>query len=289
MTLPQHFLAALALIAAACGGAVSGGSDGTGGGVNSGNSGGGGAGGGTGGSMVAGGSSGTGGTSGTGGMGGTTSVEAGSDARACGVIRASDYDQTCTADSDCAAVVEGNTCGCVCPTASISRKALGHYQPVFGPGPSCMCPNFGTPTCVAGACTMCGGVLALCADGGAAAYGGSSGSGGAGGGGGIVADASDAGDAGGTTSDVCPAELLANPFNFPGKCVPAACLSASIGGTVQCGNTTCPSDSWCMVTSPGTPYGAIDYRCTAAPVCPAKACDYPRFHVIDRRVECMGA
>jgi hypothetical protein len=151
--------ALVVLVAAACGGAVSG--DGSGGGPAAGGNGGtvsaGGAGNGTGGRTDVGGASGTGGTSGVGGTsgsGGTASV----DAAACGVIRASDYDQSCKTTPDCTAVVEGDTCAmqCDCPNATINQTALAKYHPVYAGSPIiCPCPLLGVPTCISGVCTMC--------------------------------------------------------------------------------------------------------------------------------------
>jgi hypothetical protein len=48
----------------------------------------------------------------------------------CAVIRASDYDQSCTTDSDCMAVTEGNSCRpCfACPNAAINGRDLDRYQ-----------------------------------------------------------------------------------------------------------------------------------------------------------------
>ena len=103
--------------------------------------------------------------SGGGGAGGTGAadaghrlVEAGADAPACGVIRASDYDQSCSAAQDCTAVFEGDTCTaqCDCPNATINVKALDGYHPVFPDGTVvCPCVLVGLPSCVHGVCTMC--------------------------------------------------------------------------------------------------------------------------------------
>jgi hypothetical protein len=159
MTWSRCALQAIVLVATACGGAVSGDGSG-GGGVSAGGTGGtasvGGAGNGTGGSTDMGGSTGTGGTAGTtatGGMAGTTSV----DAATCGVIRASDYNQSCKADSDCVRVFSGDTCvACPCPNSTINKNAAAGYHPLIPVGgPACACPMPGIPTCVSGVCTIC--------------------------------------------------------------------------------------------------------------------------------------
>jgi hypothetical protein len=53
----------------------------------------------------------------------------------CGTIRAADYDQTCTTDSDCVGVVEGNLCApnlCSnCTNAAVSGKAQAQYEADF--------------------------------------------------------------------------------------------------------------------------------------------------------------
>jgi hypothetical protein len=150
MTCSRYALVVLVLMAAACGGAVSTASDGTGGGPAAGGTGGtasvGGAGSGTGGSTDIGGST------GTGGMAGTTKV----DAATCGIIRASDYDQSCNVDSDCAGVFSGNTCvDCPCPNATINKNAAAGYHPLIPVGgPACECAvSSMPPRCVGGVCT----------------------------------------------------------------------------------------------------------------------------------------
>jgi hypothetical protein len=113
---------------------------------------------GTGGRSGLGGSTGTGGSAGTAGNGGTITIEAGPDAKSCGVIRASDYDQSCTTATDCTSVFEGDTCAsrCGCPNATISQKALDGYHPLFPGGMlACPCAMIGVPSCIGGVCTMC--------------------------------------------------------------------------------------------------------------------------------------
>jgi hypothetical protein len=73
-------------------------------------------------------------------------------------IHASDYTQSCTADSDCAAVFETNTCGgmCACPNAAINRSSLAQYQSDLArqvaPLNVCDCANIGVH-CVSTVCT----------------------------------------------------------------------------------------------------------------------------------------
>jgi hypothetical protein len=106
-----------------------------------------------------GGSAGAAGSTGTGGSGGMTPVEAGSDAPACGVIRASDHDRSCMADSDCALVWEGDSCTakCSCSNATINQAALAgyHYPALFPQRVGCFCILPGPLVCAAGVCTIC--------------------------------------------------------------------------------------------------------------------------------------
>jgi hypothetical protein len=93
------------------------------------------------------------------GTGGTDAGIQDADAEDCGVILASDYDQSCTTVDDCVLVFEGDTCAaatnCSCPNALISRTALAGYHPVFGDsGMACMCVMVGEPVCVGGICVM---------------------------------------------------------------------------------------------------------------------------------------
>jgi hypothetical protein len=47
----------------------------------------------------------------------------------CGdVILASDYDQSCAADSDCVAVIVGELCDCLCAMAAINKAELTKYE-----------------------------------------------------------------------------------------------------------------------------------------------------------------
>jgi hypothetical protein len=93
----------------------------------------------------------------SGGSGGATPVDAGRDAPACGMIRASDFDRSCKVSSDCEAIVEGDTCAmqCDCVNAAISKTALDQYMSVFVPAPHvCSCVMFGLPQCLSGVCVL---------------------------------------------------------------------------------------------------------------------------------------
>ena len=78
----------------------------------------------------------------------------------CGAITASDYDQSCTAATDCAQVAEGDLCTmiCDCPNATVSTSVVAQYRAdfetkrVFNLG--CPCPSGPIPKCVAGKCTV---------------------------------------------------------------------------------------------------------------------------------------
>ena len=70
----------------------------------------------------------------------------------CHVVLASDYDQSCVADSDCFAVDQVTSCpASVCmgcgPTAAINKSALASYQPTLSSslasasGGECACPS----------------------------------------------------------------------------------------------------------------------------------------------------
>jgi hypothetical protein len=98
------------------------------------------------------------------------SVEAATvDANAPGLVRASDYDQSCTVDTDCVPVSEGNLCdpaASECPNAAISKSADAQYQAAadkalaschaqascaFPPGACCVAGNCHIAT---GQCTV---------------------------------------------------------------------------------------------------------------------------------------
>jgi hypothetical protein len=83
-------------------------------------------------------------------------------------IQASNYDQSCDADTDCIAVAEGNFCvpgAANCPSAAISKSAQPRYQSdvantnaAFCSAPSsCDASSCGTsmgPSCVKGTCEL---------------------------------------------------------------------------------------------------------------------------------------
>lgn len=77
-------------------------------------------------------------------------------------IQASSFDQSCVSDLDCVAVGQGSVCaqcGFVCPTAAINKGGLAAYQVAaldaggsfLGP---CNCPEFGSPCCHQGQCSL---------------------------------------------------------------------------------------------------------------------------------------
>jgi hypothetical protein len=77
-------------------------------------------------------------------------------------IQASGFDQSCVSDLDCVAVGQGSVCGeCafVCPSAAINKGASAAYQAAavdagatsIGP---CHCPEFGSPCCHQGQCSL---------------------------------------------------------------------------------------------------------------------------------------
>jgi len=75
-------------------------------------------------------------------------------------ISASDYDQSCTVDSDCTAVAVGDACQtgsphCWCPGAAISVSARAQYDSdvaKFNPKNVCDCIALFSPCCVSGKC-----------------------------------------------------------------------------------------------------------------------------------------
>ena len=89
------------------------------------------------------------------------------------VIQASDYDQSCTTDSDCVAVGEGSFCypgAGRCPSAAIRTSALAQYQAEVSRTWAVACFVFGSctlslgPCCRAGTCRMNQGCVASPAD-----------------------------------------------------------------------------------------------------------------------------
>jgi hypothetical protein len=91
------------------------------------------------------------GTAGDGGTGSATT------------IRASDYDQSCTKDDDCALAYSGDVCGCTCPNDPISKRGQQAYsaqlQQLRGqcrsrPAIACDCGALSEPMCATeGKCT----------------------------------------------------------------------------------------------------------------------------------------
>lgn len=80
-----------------------------------------------------------------------------------GSIHASDYDQSCKVDADCASVSEGlvacYACLLECPTGVINVKELSRYRGDLDKLPSppsgedrCNCPSITVPCCVDGQC-----------------------------------------------------------------------------------------------------------------------------------------
>jgi hypothetical protein len=65
---------------------------------------------------------------GTSGDGGSSTTTSGGDGGGAASIAAKDFDQTCTAATDCVAVLEGPACICACANAAISRSAQRAYQ-----------------------------------------------------------------------------------------------------------------------------------------------------------------
>ncbi|MBV9945931.1 MAG: hypothetical protein JOZ69_03695 [Myxococcales bacterium] len=93
-------------------------------------------------------------------VGGTCEAPADAGDPAACVIHASDFDQSCASDSDCASVAEGNACPgsgthCWCPSAAINKGALPSYQAEVAKlhvVNVCACVFVPPPCCVAGKC-----------------------------------------------------------------------------------------------------------------------------------------
>jgi hypothetical protein len=90
----------------------------------------------------------------------TESVRGCRNGNKCGVIHASDYDQTCVSDADCVAVTDGDLCDsnrCSCPSALISSRVAAQYAADYAQkfnglsGAGCSCP-FAPPVCKNGLC-----------------------------------------------------------------------------------------------------------------------------------------
>ena len=81
-------------------------------------------------------------------------------------LSASQYDNSCTVDSDCVGVPPGDPCAgnclSVCPTAALNVRVASQYLADLGavmsahnesPG-VCSCPAFGAPSCCRGVCSV---------------------------------------------------------------------------------------------------------------------------------------
>jgi hypothetical protein len=122
----------------------------------------------------AGGVGGTGGTGGNhGGSGGGSGGGAGGNSGGTRVtgdagpscsMSASEYDNSCSVDSDCVAVPEGapcdNNCLSVCPTSALNVRVASQYladmkalMAEHNESPVCACPCYGGPYCCRGTCT----------------------------------------------------------------------------------------------------------------------------------------
>ena len=73
-------------------------------------------------------------------------------------ILATDFDQSCSADTDCVSVLVGDMCSCACTTGAINKRDLPAYTEERGDiscsidcGP---CPELETPVCKSGACSV---------------------------------------------------------------------------------------------------------------------------------------
>jgi hypothetical protein len=101
------------------------------------------------------------------------------------IISASDYDQSCKVDGDCAGVTSGNYCmaGCLCGGSAINVSALPQFNAAVAATPlgsgalggtGCPCPDTMGPCCRHGTCTddcfSAGDTLAACADAGGTCY-----------------------------------------------------------------------------------------------------------------------
>lgn len=85
------------------------------------------------------------------------------DANACRPVLASDYDQSCTVDTDCVTVGEVSSCPADCYIAcalwTISKKVAPQYMTALSLAaagtspPACFCPAEGLPCCRSGSCT----------------------------------------------------------------------------------------------------------------------------------------
>ncbi len=94
------------------------------------------------------------------------------------MIQASDYDQSCTMDSDCTAVAEGNACspGALnCPGAAINASAYSTYKADVAKTNAALCRavsscgGFSGPCCRGGSCQLGAACSAVAAGGDAGA------------------------------------------------------------------------------------------------------------------------
>lgn len=91
------------------------------------------------------------------------------DAGLCLTLDPSKFDNSCQIDDDCVTAGGGTFCDgkpwCMCPAATINASEKPRFDEalkqitstVHESGMGCMCPFFGKATCIAGACTLCGG------------------------------------------------------------------------------------------------------------------------------------
>jgi hypothetical protein len=96
---------------------------------------------------------------------GSAAGDAGADAGACTPVLASDYDQSCDADTDCVGVGEVPSCPALacyvgCTMWTINKSVLGQYMTTLSrasaavAGESCSCPSYNpNPCCRGGMCT----------------------------------------------------------------------------------------------------------------------------------------
>ena len=96
---------------------------------------------------------------------GPVDASSGADATSCRIVLASDYDQSCVADTDCVAVGQIPSCPAApcdgCQEWTVSKNALAQYVTAAAPtsvtGADCGCPSYNPlPCCRGGTCTtMC--------------------------------------------------------------------------------------------------------------------------------------
>jgi hypothetical protein len=76
-------------------------------------------------------------------------------------IDVSDYDTSCTQDSDCIAITAGTLCtgACLCGGATINKSAEAQYEAAIASISSggCPCASGPIPQCQGGTCTLCDG------------------------------------------------------------------------------------------------------------------------------------